>query len=184
MKIIRLLWSQIDKITSLVALVSIPIALWVFQDGHDWNRREYAANMIAEWNEQTGDHRKIIEKYKPGLIDIDSSGNIVEITKAEAREIYKSKPNDPKWEVRFSIIELLNYMEFISMSYFHRTGDQLMIEESYAQFLVPLHDTLKNFIDVVKEERGYDPWKPYLDFVNILRNTPPRDLRAGTGLDN
>src|SRR5712675_549681 len=103
---------------ALVAAAGLFLTVWQLRRNHDWNRREYAGKMAADWNEKTSAHRRAIERVKPGLIDADAKGQIIELTKQQARDIYCSTPRNPDegdlWELRFHFVELLNHMEAIA----------------------------------------------------------------------
>ena len=113
--------------------------------------------MIAQWNDETSAHRKAIEKLRPGLIDLNKQGAVVELTKADATAIYTSKIDTPEWELRFHFVELLNYFEVIAVGYRNRVGDGQMIEESLRHVLIRWRKILRNFMEVVQEHRGYEP---------------------------
>jgi len=140
---------------------------------HDWNRRNYATNLVAEWNNKTFAHRKAIECLKPGLVDLNKQREPIEITKMDASTIYCSKPTDTQdWELRFHFIELLNHFEAIAVAYRNGVGDRIIIEESLGNSLIRWHEILVNFIKTVNEHRGYEAWEPYTNLVNYWERKP------------
>ena len=101
---------------SLITAFAVLVAIWTLKANHDWNRRNYTAGLVAEWNDETSVHRRAIEKLRPGLIDLDTKGEVTELTKKDASAIYTSKADTPEWELRFHFIELLNYFEVIAIT--------------------------------------------------------------------
>lgn len=166
------------NVGAILTAVGLVFTAWVLKRNHDWNRREYAAKMAAEWNEKTSLHRKAIENLRPGLIDEDPNSRIVELTKEEALNIYCSKPNSSKdeenaqWDLRFHFVELLNHLESIAVAYRNGVGDRPMIEEAFRNVLVRWRHVLHEFIDVVERKRGYKPWQPYTDLVGYWETRP------------
>jgi hypothetical protein len=173
-------WSWfLPNIGPLLTAVALFLTVWTLKRNHDWNRRQYASNMVAEWNTKTSIHRKAIENLKPGLIDEDPNNtteSIVELTKQEAKAIYCSDPNNPDqkalWELRFHFIELLNHFESIAIAYRNGVGDREIIEEAFRNVLVRWRKILHEFIDMVECKRGYKPWQPYTDLVAFWEERP------------
>src|SRR5216683_1167020 len=73
---------------AVITAIGVLVAVWTLRANHDWNRRQYTALLVANWNDKTSSHRKAIEKLRPGLIDLDSKGTPTELTKADAMSIY------------------------------------------------------------------------------------------------
>jgi hypothetical protein len=112
------------NVGSMLTASGLFLTVLVLKRNHDWNRRNYAASLVADWNTKTSIHRRAIENLKPGLIDEDPTrpaDRLADLTKKHAREIYCSEPttDDQKalWELRFHFIELLNHMEAIAIAY-------------------------------------------------------------------
>ncbi|MGO9085917.1 MAG: DUF4760 domain-containing protein [Candidatus Sulfotelmatobacter sp.] len=169
---------------SLITAFSVFVAIWTLKANHDWNRRNYTAGLIGEWNDETSIHRKAIEKLRSGLIDLDTRGDVIEISEKDARAIYASKVDTPDWELRFHFIELLNYFEVIAAAYRNRVGDPQMIEESLRNVLVRWRKILRHFMEVVEKERGYKPWEPFTTVVDFWDSKPfkPRPFTGQLGV--
>ncbi len=182
-----LLW-LLEHITQILTVIGLFLTAWTLWTNHDWNRRQYAVNMLADWNARTSIHRKAIESLRPRLVDVDkTSHEVVEITGDDATKIYGSLPTDSdttKWELRFHFVELLNYFEFISVAYSYNVADQQIIEESFRNVLERWYDILHEFINVVAENRRYknpeSPWQPYVDLIKSWKATTPK-RRGKTG---
>ena len=178
---------EVFQIISLtLASIAFLIAYRRFKSNHDWNRRKYAAIMIADWNHRTSEHRRRIEELMPGLVDVNQKDMPREITKKRAIEIYDSNPNNVEdtenWELRFHFIEMLNYFESIASAYHHRVGDREMIEESFKKVLIHWSKILRNFVEIFGEKRGYGdekPWSPYQALVNDW-NASIKPMRRAT----
>jgi hypothetical protein len=161
---------------ALVALLSVSIAWFTLRRNHDWNRRSCALQLVNDWNQKTGGHRRVIESKLPGLFDSDKRANqVTEITQQIARTIYSSKPGDEHWETRFHLIELGNHFECIATAYLNGIADEKIIKTSFKGPIIKWHGIMKNFINEVKEQRGYDPWLPWNDVVNKWSITPIRN---------
>jgi hypothetical protein len=156
----------------IVTAIGVFVAVWTLRANHEWNRRHYTALLVSGWNDKTSVHRRAIEKLRPGLIDLDTKGEITELTKKDASAIYTAKVDTPDWELRFHFVELLNHFEAIATAYRNRIGDPQMIDESFRSVLTRFHDILFHFTEVVKEHRGYEPWEPYFAVVAYWKQRP------------
>ncbi len=170
----------IGNVGPFLTAVGLFLTFWALKASHRWKRRLYATNIVAEWNEKTSDHRKAIETIRPGLVDVDpSSKEVVQLTKVDAVSIYSSRSGTAEWELRFHLIELLNYFESISVAYRNRVGDAQIIEESVKAVFVRWHGILRDFIVVVEERRGYEPWEPFVSVVTSWER-PLRKMRQAS----
>jgi hypothetical protein len=167
-----------------ITAVGVLVAVLTLRANHDWNRRQYAMQILADWNPQTSEHRKAIESAFPGLIDVDRNSNkVVELSRARAAEIYESKPGSPDWDLKFHFIELGNYFEFICSSYIHHVADHDMIEQAFRYMLIRWHGIMLTFIDTIEHHRGYRPWQPFSDLVEYWQRPHKIKLRPRAGLD-
>ena len=169
----------ISALALIAALSSLGLTIRALRANHDWNRRQFAAKMIEDWNPRTSSHRQAIERLRPGLIDIVRGNDKINVISLEdARAIYRSTPESPElWELRFHFIEILNYFEFVASCYHNEVCDEYMIEKSFRGVFMAWHKVLKNFIDEFAEARGYThdktPWGPYHILVEKWRTGPP-----------
>jgi hypothetical protein len=169
-----LLWIA-PNIGPILTAIGLFLTFWALRKNHDWNRRNFSTSLVSKWNDETSVHRKAIEAIRPGLIDLDTKQNkVVELTKTDASNIYSANPESQEWQLRFHFIELLNHFESIASAYRNAVGDKQIIEESLRSPLVRWHDILRNFIEVVKTHRGYEPWEPYTTVVAHWKQTPFR----------
>lgn len=160
--------SLIVKIGSGATAIGIFLAWLALRSNHEWNRRYNALKIIDEWNPRTGEHRKAIEKSLPGIFDIDpKTKEVIELDINKAKNIYECNPNDDHWQLRFHLMEVLNYFEFVSSSYLNGVADSLIIETSLRPPMLKWYKVLRNFIEYMNEIRGYKVWKPYEDVVNL-----------------
>jgi hypothetical protein len=181
-------WHQVLEVASefgiIVTAIGVTVAYSALRANHDWNRRSAAAELLEQWNVRTGPHRKAIERMRPGLLDV-VNGQLTQLTIPEAEEVYKSQPEDPNWELRFHIIELLNYFEYIAAVYRGAVADARMVEASFKRPILRYHDVLlENFIAVFKRERGMGqdekPWGPFHDMVAEWNRGPDVPRRRAT----
>ena len=124
----------------VVTALAVLVAVWTLRANHDWNRRQFTAQLVAGWNDKTSAHRKAIEKLRPGLIDLSPDDKPVEISQTDAEEIFTARPDTECWELRFHFIELLNHFESIASAYRNHVADRPMIEESFQNVLIRFHD--------------------------------------------
>jgi hypothetical protein len=178
---------------AVVAIANLAIALGVFvawkqlaasrrQTRADHQRRmnEFTVNLILSWNEHTLEHRRALEARFPGLIDIQENGRIEQqITNAIAKEIYESKPETPNWELRFSIIRLLNFFEAVAISCEAGATEERLIEASFRGVLTRYNEALHEYISVATRARGGNPWKPFDDLVVSWKHVARRHPAPG-----
>ena len=172
---------------SILALGSVGtlIGAWyvykTLRANHDWQRRQYAIDIFREWNANTAKHAQAIERAFPHIRDVDrTTGKSNEITKEQAKRIYTCDMSDAKnWELRFHIIELLNYLEFVTTAYSHNVADKTIILSSLKNPLVAWHNILKNFIETVNLCEDYKPWQPFSAVVNEWEH-PAMEMRKPT----
>lgn len=115
------------------------------------------------------EHRQKIEAHYPRLLDVDTKSYLnSEISKQAAVEIYLSRRENEQglWELRFHLIQLLNYFEMVASAYNNDVADKKMIEDSFKRVMIRYHEVLKNFIDIVIVHRHGNPWQPYSELVN------------------
>lgn len=169
----------LEIIAHLATTFGLFLAYLELKANHDWNRRQHAMHLVEEWNAETADHRKVIEHMFPGLIDSKrDNAKVTEIDQNKAAAIYGSLPKTKYWEVKFHFVELLNFFELVSSSVQNRVADEDIIVDSFANALKAWHKPFENFIEVVKHNRGYNPWQPYSDFVAYLN--APKKKRSKT----
>ena len=174
----------IAKIGPLVAAIAVMVAAYTLYTNHDWNRRQFASQLISSWNKQTKPIIDDIEKIKPGIIDF-RNGNLTQIDQKDAERIYSSKYTEDSddWKLRTSFIHLLNEFEHIASAYMNAVGDRKMIEESFKDIFVKWGFVLQHFINVYKHQRGNKkPWGPFHDLYERWTKTEPNPPRPVTGL--
>jgi hypothetical protein len=153
----------ITAIGSVGTLVGAWLVYRTLQANHDWQRRQYAIDIVRDWNKNTNGHSFAIEDAFPGIRDIDkTTGKVNEISKERAKKIYVSNPTTDKadFELRFHIIQLLNYLEYVVTAYNSKVADEAVIVEAMKNPIVRWVIILNNFLDVVEMCEGYQPWGP------------------------
>lgn len=152
---------------AVAGVVAVYVAVRALRANHDWNRRHFAVLIGQLWNDRTIAHRRAIEAAFPGIIDVDRQGDLRgELTREDARRIYTSEKGTREWELRFHIVELLNYFENISIAYLHNVSDRTATKDSFRSPFARWFEAVRNYIDTVHENRGYDPWKSYVQVVS------------------
>lgn len=163
----EIVWTWIIAVGAIGTLIGAFLVYRTLKCNHDWQRREYAINLIRDWNIHTSKHWQVLEGVFPHLRDVDrTGGTVTEITKQQAKDIYTCEPDNTRyWELRYHLVEMLNYLEYVSMSYEQKVADQEIVETSLKDIMIKYYDILKNLIDVVETCEGYLPWEPYTALI-------------------
>lgn len=168
----------------LLTASGLALTIWTLGRNHDWNRRQFAVSLLAGWDERTAEHKEAIERAFPGLVIArGTSGPETRIGTERAEQIYNSSfapGEEDDAQLRQHLIALLNYFELISMVYWHRVGDQLILDEGFQGTLLRWYDILKPFIDVVHEAHrqarvAHLAWQP---FVKLIEHWRPQEDAA------
>jgi hypothetical protein len=146
-------------------------AVWQLRREYRWRRQQYAVNMLAEWNDRTAPLRRGIDAALPGLLDEFQSKKGLELNLEIAKRIYDAGAGTPDWEVKSNLIDLLNYCEYVAVSFQCQVGDNVILASAFQNTLVRWHETLAAFIEVTVARRGYDPWGEYSAFIKAIRTT-------------
>lgn len=170
----------------VVSAIALASAAYGISQQHEWNRRQFAVEMMREWNNQSSLHKAAIEKAYPDLFrDEGPLQSRPRISSTEARLIYFSTPDedptkavnptgekptkdiqptkivDPmRWEIRNHCIALFNYFEFVAAAWENQVADRRMIEDSFKKTILRWHRDLEEFMILIKNTRGYEPWQP------------------------
>src|SRR5262249_51650739 len=133
---------------------------------------------LSEWNAHTAPYRRGIDEVFPGLLDTQGPRANVDLTKKRAHELYDAEPSSKDLVVKCHLIELLNYCEYVAVSFQREVGDRKILEESFQETLRRWHYELSPFIEVTKERRGYNPWRPFSKFIESLPTSTSDSLAA------
>jgi hypothetical protein len=148
-----------------VAIASAWIAIVSLRANHDWNRRQYALNLVGDWNAKTEPHQKAIEGAFPGILNINEDGMpVAEFTLKRAVEVYNATSGDD-YNLRFHLLQMGNHLEFIASAYLNYVGDRKIIEVAFGNVIVRWYDAMHNFTEVIKMKRKYAPWRPFYDLT-------------------
>lgn len=163
-------------IGSLGTLVGALFVYKTLKAGHDWNRRKYAADFLQNWDLRSANYTRAIQEKFPHIRDIDrTTGKGNEITKEMAKKIYTCEPVDKEnWELRFHIIEFLNFLEDVALAYNHNVADREMLLVSIKDTTIRWSDALRNFMEIVEECDGTQPWRTFIDLINEWKSTKVR----------
>lgn len=155
-------------IGSVGTLLGALVVIIVLTKNHDWNRRQYAINILRDWNNNVLQYNRIIEQSFPNLFDTDLKNNPTELTKKNSIRIYTAtSENEEYLKIRHAIHELLNHLEYVTTAYTQNIADKKIIEDTLKKPLMRVSEILKNYLNIVAERRGYQPWQPYLDVVSM-----------------
>lgn len=172
--IIAQMWNLVLITVTLIGVIATAFGVWMayrtLRANHEWNRRQYIIDIMREWGVKAIAHAKEIEKAFPTLLDEDSSQEGNELTRKRAIEIYTCKPDHPDWELRYHIYEILNYFEIVATAYLDGVADDKIIEGTFRDQMIRYYDRMHNFIKIVEERRGHNPWPPYKYFVEKFKS--------------
>ncbi len=132
-----------------------------------WRRRQYAVNMLAEWNTHTADHREAIDRAYPGLLDVSGPRSTVHMSPNQAQALYDSTATAAPalFATERHVIELLNYCEFVAIAGRHNVAASAILEASFLNTLHVWYHELSSYVAVTKAHRGYNPWQPLDDYI-------------------
>jgi len=174
------------KIALIVGVVGTLAGAWfvylALKASHDWARRRYAIDMLRDWNQNVYPHFRSIEHMFPHIRQFDhGEKKFMELTHNKAKEIWSCDPDKADlWNVKTSILELLNYFEFVTTAYSQKVADGEVIDHSFRNALVQWHDILDKFIKVAAEGLGFQPWQPFIDIVAEWKAPNPKPKRKAT----
>lgn len=160
----------ISEFAKLIGIIGTFIGVWIavrsLRENHEWNRRQYAMNIIVNWNQNTVEHAKAIEEQFPGIRYLDRmSGAMNEITLSRAIQILGAKPESEDFNVRFHIISLLNYFEYVALSASTQVADRDIIINTLSGPIRKWISVLHNFNNAVSQCWGFQPWDGLLKTV-------------------
>src|SRR5260370_4884996 len=93
--ILQLIQVVVSALGVVVTAVGFGFAVWHLQKEYRWRRRQYAVNMLGDWNGRVVVHRVSIEAAFPGLMDPTDKKRHREARdtmKKRAEEIYLAVP--------------------------------------------------------------------------------------------
>ena len=137
-------------------------------------RRQYALEMLREWNHQTAEARARLEGAFPGHFECctrltpEQVAGQVTATNAHVDDVSSrggSKRDNAVSGIRGDTIRLLNYFEFVSAAYLSGKADRDIILRSFAATMVRYYCILYVFLREQKRQLGHNPWAPYSKFV-------------------
>lgn len=168
------------NIASLFTPVAVALAAGSLFKEYRWRRKQMCLTMLAEWNKHTADHRERIHAAFPGLLSGQGNlnfkthaaeilaGTFTDATSSDTDSSANSDATlnppldaallrDPR--LRRSIIELLNYCEYISVAYLNEIADIRLMEKSMMSAIDEWYEALKPFVVKRTEVRGRNPWQ-------------------------
>jgi hypothetical protein len=172
--------TRLQLVQIVVTTCGFVFAILQLRSEYKWRRKQIALNMLAEWNNRTGTHRRGIEEELPGLLDADGPDKDVTLSCEQAEEIYFARHGAKNWNLKIHIDELLNYCEYIAVSYENQIGDRSIIKGSLCNRLARWYKELEPYVIVTEAKLNYNPWKPLSDLVRTLpqANQLGQEVRA------
>jgi hypothetical protein len=170
----------VTGLSALIALFSFRRYRQAFEADHERRMRDFSVQLIFKWNETTLVHRKEIEKAFPRLLDVSQS-HPIDLTKQDARDIYHATyASDPaKFELRFHLFSLLNFLEAVAVAYEESVASKEIIKSTFEDALTRYYKSLENFRAVVKENRDdRDNWEPLTELMRNWATPPSQGKRA------
>jgi hypothetical protein len=174
-------WPTLAQIQVLVPTLGFLAVFYQLASDYFWRRRHYAVNMVAEWNNQTSKYRRDIDSCYPGILEQSGPQEHVYLPREEAAKVFDSLPKDAgRFAAKHDITELLNYCEYISVSYRNDVANKKILLESFLETLHLWHHQLLPFMRIAAERRTYNPWAPFSDFISLHYKRCPDCVGAAT----
>jgi hypothetical protein len=177
------IWKIISAIATPIGLLltsaGLALSVKVMRNNHDWNRRQYAMNIVGSWSQETGDHSRAIEEYFPSIRGrSNEAGDLGEISKEVALKILRAEKGTPEFEIRFHIVSMMNYFEHVVAAYANCVADEKIITDHLRNPIDKWVHALGNFNEIAEQEWGYQPWEPLIQMVSFwnskhVRIRPP-----------
>ena len=152
---------------------------------HQWNRKNCAIQLILEWDNRTQKHRQVFEKKFKETIDWNiGEAALVALSDDRAKEIYRSRPGNDDYELRFSLVSLCNYFEAIAFAYFHKACEQKIVREALETPLSRWRHLLSHFlIAIVPPDSKSHPWPWFIKLVDEeFQKPPPKESVTNSAL--
>ncbi len=131
---------------------------------YERSKRHFAlTEIVARWNENTGRIKDTIEGEYPGIYNQERFDVLGE---DEARQLFEANEGSELYVVRQSLVELLNYFEFIAMVCESDVADEAIVREFAGTAMVRWGKTLRVFLRVYNEERKRSVWGPFYAIVD------------------
>jgi hypothetical protein len=92
-----------------------------------------------------------------GLLDEFGPSKDGAITAVIANRLYDAEGGSPDWEVKWHVIDLLNYCEYVAVCIRCHVGDHMILANAVNKTLARWHRELSAFMRVTEERRGLQP---------------------------
>jgi hypothetical protein len=156
------IWSKIPNqlIGFVTIMVTILITFLQLYKTNQWNKKKYALDMIADWNNHMINYKLAINKVLPGVLESNKPIDIELATRLLTVEEIKTGSMD-FIEAKLAADSILNYFEFIATSYLEGVAHKKVVETNFRPVMIQWDSILKLYKDEHKKMFGVDLWEPY-----------------------
>ena len=175
----------IPVVQAATAVGSVSTAIGVFlafsalRNTHEWNRRNYTAEFLDDWNENASNHLAILAREfpkffaVPDFITNPDLRNSWCLDQARAEQLVKleseaDRPTSNELGVREHLIALFNYFEGIAVAYELHVVDRAVIEDSVSTVILDACVYFQPFIEEMRKINRRDPWPPLSHVVAVM----------------
>jgi hypothetical protein len=156
---------------SVATAIGVFLAFLALRNTHEWNRRNYTAEFLDDWNENASQRLAILAREfpkffaVPDFITNPGLRNSWCLDQARAEQLVKleseqDRPTCNELGVREHLIALFNYFEGIAIAYELHVVDRAVIEDSVSTVILDTCVYFQPFIDEMRKINRRDPWPP------------------------
>jgi len=142
---------------TVVAVIGVLIAWQQLQRA----QRLFAiTEIVAKWNDNTSQLKNIIEAEYNGIYN-ERFSDLLSAQKAKTLYEATESTNEALYKVRQSVVELLNYFEYIALACENAVADEKIVKSFAGAPMMRWNKALAKFIAIYNEDRKSCVWGPY-----------------------
>jgi hypothetical protein len=140
------------------------LARKVLEQNHDYSRRQYAAQLIGQWDEKTLASRQAIMSIWSECFNQNVRIPWSQIESLRQKQIaaLKDAPNSasPTLVVTDHMAKVLNFLELVATSALNGVADDDILRQSFKVTTNRWYLMFADYRDQMKTLRGFDAWEP------------------------
>ena len=151
---------------NILILCVIPICVLLFaiqielKKAREREQKQFTAQLIIHWMSQTSMDRWKMVKRIPNPYDINNYSSAISMERIRQIFLCEDELSDDIM-LRHSIVEMLNFFEYISVLYLNGIADKKIIDRSMKNPMIRWHEALEEFIKLSIKYNRYNPWEPF-----------------------
>lgn len=165
-------WENLVDLLKVVfgggGLIGAAIALWklwweqakytsVAIEELEWRKAQSASEIVREWDQRVGKHREELERltgiyWTPEPVPVPA-------TAQTDRSFGDSLPNDKHYELKKTVLEVMNYMEIVASLYLKSMIDEEFIDALLKPPMIKLYKRCELLADAISKSyaKGTSP---------------------------